>query len=182
MALFEMPKKAEKGKKPAKKVEKVTPKPKAVKKKAVSAPLVREKEDQDIIDLIKRTRLQLLVHSYIYYRLNENVISDYQFDMLSKRLVDLQEANPELSKEVEWAEAFEDWDGSTGFNLPLGDSWVQNKGNYILKLSKENKDGTGKINGNSNVEKVDGDKTGNAGNRTKGSVKKTRGRSLIKSD
>ena len=43
-----------------------------------------------IYELIQQRRLQLLVHSRIYYVLNNNIISDKQFDEFAKELVQLQ--------------------------------------------------------------------------------------------
>ena len=90
--------------------------------------------NEQIAELIKRRRLQLLIHSCIYYRLNDNIISDHKFDRLAKELVELQEKYPEISKQVEWYDAFKDWDGSTGAFLPLGDPWVISKAKYLLSI------------------------------------------------
>lgn len=85
-------------------------------------------------DLILRRRLQMLIHSRIYYELNTNIISDKQFDAWAKELVRLQKDYPNESKEVAWYDAFKDWDGSTGAFLPLKDEWVVRKARYILGL------------------------------------------------
>lgn len=70
---------------------------------------INEKYDdlQIIKDLIKRRRLQMLVHSYIYYKLNDNIISNATFDMWAEELIDLQEKYPEISKEVELYDIFQ---------------------------------------------------------------------------
>ena len=47
-------------------------------------------KEAEIYELIQQRRLQLLVHSRIYYVLNNNIISDKQFDDFAKELVQLQ--------------------------------------------------------------------------------------------
>lgn len=89
-----------------------------------------------VAELIKRRRLQLLVHSCIYYRLNDNIIDDHTFDRWSDELVKLQADNPDISKQVEWYEAFKDWDGSTGAFLPINDPWVVGHAEYLLNVMK----------------------------------------------
>ena len=90
--------------------------------------------DQKIMDLILRRRLQLLVHSCIYYHLNQNIITDVQWDQWARELVDLQRDHPEESKQVDWYQAFKDWDASTGAFLPITDPWVVSKAHYILSI------------------------------------------------
>lgn len=70
-----------------------------------------------ICELIKRRRRQIMVHSFIYYRMSETLITDKQFDKLSYELRDLQKEYPNESKNVELYEEFKDWDGTTGFQL-----------------------------------------------------------------
>lgn len=68
--------------------------------------------------IIKR-RCQMLVHSYIYYHLDDNIISDDVWQDWANDLHDLQSLHG-----VEWGyydEAFKDWDGSSGFKLPRDD-------------------------------------------------------------
>ena len=82
--------------------------------------------DLVIAELIQRRRLQLLIHSYLYYELDTNIIDDRKWDMWAKELVKLQKENPDISKKVCYYEAFKDWDASTGAFLPF-DDWVKNK-------------------------------------------------------
>ena len=63
--------------------------------------------------------MQMLVHSYLYYKLDTNLISDREFDKWGKELVQLQAKYPEIAEQVEYAEDFMDWDASTGFHLPV---------------------------------------------------------------
>jgi NAD-dependent DNA ligase adenylation domain len=74
--------------------------------------------------LILQRRRQLIVHSFGYYRMNDNIVSDHTFDRWSNELVELQRDYPEIAKEVDLWEYFEDWDGSTGYHLPTHLPWV----------------------------------------------------------
>ena len=90
-------------------------------------------KEAKIYELIQQRRLQLLVHSRIYYVLNNNIISDKQFDEFAKELVKLQKDYPQISKDVIFYDAFKNWDGTTGFDLPLEDPWVVQKANQLLR-------------------------------------------------
>lgn len=92
--------------------------------------------NEEVAALIKRRRLQLLIHSCIYYGMDTNLIDDSTFDKWSDELVKLQAEYPEVSKQVEWYDAFKDWDGSTGAFLPLNDTWVITKAKYLISISK----------------------------------------------
>lgn len=85
---------------------------------------------------IQHRRLQMLVHSRIYYRLGTSVIDDYTWSMWAKDLQDFQTKYPEIAKRVCFYDAFKEWDASTGAFLPLDDPWVVKKSNEIYKLGK----------------------------------------------
>lgn len=70
---------------------------------------------QEQIDFLQR---YIIVHSYIYYELNRNVISDKQYDAKSKELVKYKNDYPELWKNSEYYKQFcDDYNGATGFTL-----------------------------------------------------------------
>jgi len=50
------------------------------------------------LELITRRTKQLIVHSYLYYRLNESKIPDSTFDHWCDELVKLQAKYPEIAK------------------------------------------------------------------------------------
>ena len=77
---------------------------------------------RSIKELIKRRRLQLLIHSYIYYELNDNIVSDATWSKWAMELVKLQ---------VSMAA-----DKTKGINYVKSTS-----GKNAQKLSKELKDG-----------------------------------------
>lgn len=94
--------------------------------------------DPAIAERIKRRRLQLLVHSCIYYELNQNLISDSTFDRWSVELFELQTKYPKIAEQVCWHQAFKDWDASTGAFLPIRDSWVLSKAVHLLNMVGRN--------------------------------------------
>ena len=75
-----------------------------------------------IEERIRQRRRQMLVHSYIYYELNQNIISDATWSKWAKELAQLQKDYPEESKRVEEYEQFQDWDGSSGAFLNFGEN------------------------------------------------------------
>lgn len=90
----------------------------AIKQPAVKADTVQTKNSEDSIsDLIKRRRRQILVHSFIYYELNENLISDTQWSEWAIELEKLQADYPGIASKVEYADVFKEFDHSTGANL-----------------------------------------------------------------
>ncbi|WP_235993019.1 DNA ligase LigA-related protein [Heyndrickxia sporothermodurans] len=95
------------------------------------------KSPDEIKTLIKRRRRQLTVHSFGYYRLNDNIIDDHTFDKWSNELVQLQQEYPELAKQVELHEYFESFDGSTGFDLPTHLPWVADVWYKLKRYMKE---------------------------------------------
>lgn len=70
---------------------------------------------QDRINWLQRF---IILHSYLYYELDDNVISDREYDVKSKKLVELKNKHPELWKNSEYYKQFGDeYDGTTGFTL-----------------------------------------------------------------
>lgn len=72
---------------------------------------------QTVAEKIKQRRRQMLVHSYLYYEKDTNIVSDAQWIKWAKELEQLQTRYPDVAKEVEFAEQFSDWDGSSGAHL-----------------------------------------------------------------
>jgi hypothetical protein len=89
-----------------------------------------------IVELITRRRRQILVHSVIYYRWNDSVIDDHTFDRWSKELAELQQQYPDFAAECEWHEGFKNFDGSSGFDLPLHDPQAVNMAHRLLNAVK----------------------------------------------
>lgn len=101
-------------------------------------------EDLKIAEKIQQRRLQMLVHSCLYYEMNTNMISDKQWDEWARELAQLQKDNPTVSERVMWYDAFKDWDASTGAFLPIKDEWVVKKANFLKNLKIKNLDVTNK--------------------------------------
>ena len=91
---------------------------------------------QTIAEKIKQRRRQMLVHSYLYYEKDVNIVSDSKWSQWAMELVQLQQANPEVAKTVEYAELFKDWDGSSGADLKYDEKIIK-CANRILALSKK---------------------------------------------
>ena len=89
-------------------------------------------EELKIAEKIQQRRLQMLIHSCIYYEMDQNIISDRQWDIWAKELRQLQNDYPDISRRVEWYTDFKDWDASTGAFLPLKDKWVVRKAKWLL--------------------------------------------------
>ena len=68
--------------------------------------------------LILRRRAQMLVHSYIYYEMDQNIVSDDTWQDWAEQLHQLQVDNPKLCKIGYYDKDFADWDGTTGNHLP----------------------------------------------------------------
>lgn len=88
-------------------------------------------EELKIAEKIQQRRYQMLVHSYIYYELDKNIVSDSQWSQWATELAELQSKYPELAKEVPYAKDFANWDGSSGAFLEYKD-----KPNIIATASR----------------------------------------------
>lgn len=82
---------------------------------------------------IQQRRLQMLVHSYIYYVLNDNIISDSTWNKWAHELAALQKKYPKTSKKVPYYKQFKNWDGSTGAFLDFDDN-IAGKAEYLLAM------------------------------------------------
>lgn len=89
-------------------------------------------EELKIAEKIQQRRLQMIIHSAIYYVFNDNIVSDSKWSQWGLELKDLQDTYPDISSKVRFAEAFKDWDASTGFNLPIHDDWVTEKAIQLM--------------------------------------------------
>lgn len=78
---------------------------------------------------IERRRVQILVHSYIYYTLDRNIVSDEQWSKWGIELEELQARYPEESARAKYYEEFRDFDHSTGadldYNKPEIITWAE---------------------------------------------------------
>ena len=94
----------------------------------------------EISELIKRRRLQILIHSCIYYEFNQNLITDIQWSTWALELEQLQAKYPDIAKQVIWADAFKGFDHSTGYNLPFDENGIRSKAIQLLRYFEKQKD------------------------------------------
>ena len=94
---------------------------------------------EEIAALIDRRRRQIIVHSVIYYKMDDNIISDSQWSEWAKELDELQRQYPEIAMTCVFAKDFRDFDPSTGYNLPLDDPWAINKAHHLLNYRDKQK-------------------------------------------
>lgn len=67
---------------------------------------------------IEATQRYVLVHSMLYYHMSTNVITDQQFDKVSKLLADkIKKFGPKKIASTQYGYAFYDFDGTSGFYL-----------------------------------------------------------------
>lgn len=78
----------------------------------------------------------MLVHSYLYYEKDANIISDSKWSEWAKELADLQQKYPNESASVEFADQFKDWDGSSGAFLKFGED-IKTVANILLSYSEK---------------------------------------------
>ena len=88
-----------------------------------------------ILELINRRRRQILVHSYLYYKLDTNIIADHVFDSWCRELVQLHIKYPRESKQAVFPIAFQNWQGFSGYDLFSNDTqaeqWAQAKASQL---------------------------------------------------
>jgi hypothetical protein len=89
-----------------------------------------------VVELIQRRRRQITVHSYLYYALDENLVSDDTWQRWANELVQLQTIYP-LPVGV-YDTDFEDWTGDTGMHLSR-DEWTVNKALQLLLRTRGGK-------------------------------------------
>jgi hypothetical protein len=89
--------------------------------------------NQTIEEKIRQRRLQILVHSYIYYELNQNIVSDAKWMKWAKELAEMQASHPLESAAVEYAEQFKSFDVSTGAFF-LYDDKIISTANKLLEM------------------------------------------------
>lgn len=72
-----------------------------------------------IKEYIHRKRRQMIIHSIIYYRMDENVITDDTWQCWANELAAVQKHYPYHCNIGFHDELFKGWDGSTGMHLDL---------------------------------------------------------------
>lgn len=70
--------------------------------------------DRQKIQLLQRS---ILVASYVYYELNDNIQSDRTYEMNTRQLLDLKASNPEAWRKSRYYRYFDNFESGTGFDL-----------------------------------------------------------------
>jgi len=83
---------------------------------------------QTLSEKIRQRRIQMLVHSYIYYHMDDNVVSDDKWQQWADELVELQKRKQIIGF---YDKAFIDWTGASGAFLPF-DPWVKERAKNLL--------------------------------------------------
>ena len=96
-----------------------------------------QSREECIKALIKRRRLQVWVHSVIYYNFDANIVSDAVWSRWAEDLECLQTMYPELADQVEYADVFRGFSHSTGADLPMGNERINNRAAYLLMMAEK---------------------------------------------
>lgn len=83
---------------------------------------------QTLSEKIRQRRIQMLVHSYIYYHMDDNIVSDDKWQEWADELTELQKRKQNIGF---YDEAFADWSGASGAFLPF-DQWVKERAKKLL--------------------------------------------------
>jgi hypothetical protein len=89
---------------------------------------------QTLSEKIRQRRIQMLVHSYLYYEMDENVVDDHKWQQWADELVELQKQKMDIGF---YDDAFRDWTGASGAFLPF-DKWVKERAEKLLQLKQIN--------------------------------------------
>lgn len=91
-----------------------------------------------ILALINRRERQILVHSYLYYELDESLISDDKWSEWAKELCELRDTFPKIFQNSEYVITFSTFDPSTGFDLRAAYTRpeIERVALYLLRISK----------------------------------------------
>lgn len=73
-----------------------------------------EMKTKDRIEFLER---YILVHSYLYYHMDESVISDKKFDKCARLLACKIQKYQSKIRRTQYGYVFYDFDGNTGFDL-----------------------------------------------------------------
>jgi hypothetical protein len=85
-------------------------------------------EVQTLSEKIRQRRIQMLVHSYLYYEMDENIIDDHKWQEWADELVELQKQKKVIGF---YDKEFSDWTGASGAFLPK-DKWIIERAKRLL--------------------------------------------------
>ena len=70
--------------------------------------------DKEKIQLLQRS---ILVASYVYYELNDNIQPDRTYEMNTVQLLELKKSNPDAWRKSRYYKYFDNFESGTGFDL-----------------------------------------------------------------
>ena len=70
-----------------------------------------------VLEKIELLQRSILVNSYAYYELNENILTDFQYDANTRMLRQLKRDFPEEYSKSRYFKYFEEFESGTGFHL-----------------------------------------------------------------
>lgn len=87
---------------------------------------------------IRQRRSQMLIHSYIYYDFDDNIVDDHTWQKWANELVELQKQEKNIGF---YDKEFKGWNGSSGFDLPK-DDWIREMAWKLLQdhINNDRKD------------------------------------------
>ena len=94
--------------------------------------------NEEIRRKIQRRRRQILVHSYIYYELNDSVIDDALWSKWALELEQLQKEYPEESANAKYYNDFKDFDHSTGAGLNYFKQEIMTDAYFVIRYRDYN--------------------------------------------
>ncbi len=71
-----------------------------------------------VVEKIELLQRWVIVHSIVYYKLGQSIVTDSQFDNNCYQLAKLMGKYPKEAKLSHYSRYFKGFDGSTGFDLP----------------------------------------------------------------
>lgn len=73
-------------------------------------------ENWDLRTKINFLQRKIILNSIVYYMFNKNLISDREYDLMSRQLVELHKEYGDIS-DTQYGYVMYDFDGTTGFDL-----------------------------------------------------------------
>jgi hypothetical protein len=95
---------------------------------------------QTLSEKIRQRRMQMIVHSYLYYVMDTHIVDDDTWQRWADELTALQKTwhDLEMTKKIGfYDDVFADWNGSTGMHLPQED-WVKKRCEKLLIACEKN--------------------------------------------
>lgn len=79
---------------------------------------------------LEHLQRRIIVYSIMYYKMGCSCVSDAFYDGVSRQLVAMAQLSPDVYKRTRYYYAMDDFDGSTGFDIP---NRLHNKDKQMLE-------------------------------------------------